>query len=221
MDSLDEIRVSSFIKSLYRDDEGVLGEIYKKALREGVPVIRTDTREYIKHELLIKKPMRLLEIGTAIGYSSLYMSLFLGSGAKIKTIELDEDRFMQACENIRLLGKESIISPVHGDAFDVIKGLGDNSYDMIFLDGPKGQYINYLPELIRIIKNEGIIISDNVLQEGEILESHFAVEKRNRTIHDKMREYLYKLTHEHGLQTAVIPVGDGLAVTYVRKGPPL
>lgn len=217
MDSLDEIRVSSFIKSLYRDDEGVLGEIYKKALREGVPVIRTDTREYIKHELLIKKPMRLLEIGTAIGYSSLYMSLFLENGAKIKTIELDEDRFIQACENIRLLGKENVISPVHGDAFDVIKGLGDDTYDMIFLDGPKGQYINYLPELIRVIKNEGIIISDNVLQEGEILESHFAVEKRNRTIHDKMREYLYKLTHEDGLHTAVIPVGDGLAVTYVVK----
>ena len=214
---MNEIRVSSFIKSLYRDDEGVLGEIYKKALREGVPVIRTDTREYIKHELLIKKPMRLLEIGTAIGYSSLYMSLFLGSGAKIETIELDEDRFMQACENIRLLGKEDVILPVHGDAFDVIKGLGDNSYDMVCLDGPQGQYINYLPELIRVIKNEGIIISDNVLQEGEILESHFAVEKRNRTIHDKMREYLYKLTHEDGLHTAVIPVGDGLAVTYVMK----
>lgn len=218
---MDEIRVSSFIKSLYRDDEGVLGDIYKNALREGVPVIRTDTREYIKHELLIKKPMRLLEIGTAIGYSSLYMSLFLGSGAKIKTIELDEDRFKQACENIRLMGKESVISPVHGDAFDVIKGLESDMYDMIFLDGPKGQYINYLPELIRVIKNEGIIISDNVLQEGEILESHFAVEKRNRTIHDKMREYLYKLTHEDGLHTAVIPVGDGLAVTYVRKGPSL
>ncbi|MDE5872750.1 MAG: O-methyltransferase [Lachnospiraceae bacterium] len=214
---MDEIRVSSFIKSLYRDDEGILGEIYKKALREGVPVIRTDTREYIKHELLIKKPMRILEIGTAIGYSSLYMSLFLDSDAKIKTVELDEDRFMQACENIRLMGKENVISPIHGDAFDVIKGLEDDMYDMIFLDGPKGQYINYLPELIRVIKNEGIIISDNVLQEGEILESHFAVEKRNRTIHDKMREYLYKLTHEDGLYTAVIPVGDGLAVTYVCK----
>lgn len=217
MDGLDEIRVSSFIKSLYRDDEGVLGEIYKKALREGVPVIRTDTREYLKHELLIKKPMRLLEIGTAIGYSSLYMSLFLGSDAKIKTVELDKDRFMQACENIRMMGKENVISPIHGDAFDVIKGLEDDMYDMIFLDGPKGQYINYLPELIRVIKNEGIIISDNVLQEGEILESHFAVEKRNRTIHDKMREYLYKLTHEDGLHTTVIPVGDGLAVTYVCK----
>lgn len=217
MDGLDEIRVSSFIKSLYKDDEGVLGEIYKKALREGVPVIRTDTREYIKHELLMKKPMRLLEIGTAIGYSSLYMSLFLGSDARIKTVELDEDRYMQACENIRLMGKENVISPIHGDAFDIIKGLEDNMYDMIFLDGPKGQYINYLPELIRVIKNEGIIISDNVLQEGEILESHFAVEKRNRTIHDKMREYLYKLTHEDGLHTVVIPVGDGLAVTYVIK----
>ncbi|MBD5096947.1 MAG: O-methyltransferase [Lachnospiraceae bacterium] len=214
---MDEIRVSSFIKSLYKDDEGVLGEIYKKALREGVPVIRTDTREYIKHELLMKKPMRLLEIGTAIGYSSLYMSLFLDSDARIKTVELDEDRYMQACENIRLMGKENVISPIHGDAFDIIKGLEDNMYDMIFLDGPKGQYINYLPELIRVIKNEGIIISDNVLQEGEILESHFAVEKRNRTIHDKMREYLYKLTHEDGLHTVVIPVGDGLAVTYVIK----
>ncbi|MCM1286830.1 MAG: O-methyltransferase [Clostridium sp.] len=217
MDGLDEIRVSSYIKSLYRDDEGILGELYKKAVREGVPVIRTDTREFIKHELLIKKPMRLLEIGTAIGYSSLYMSLILPDGAKIETIELDEERYRQACENIRHMGKEAVISPIHGDAFDIIKGLKDNTYDMIFLDGPKGQYINYLPELIRIIKNEGVLISDNVLQEGELLESHFTVEKRNRTIHDKMREYLYKLTHEDGLHTAVIPVGDGLAVTYVVK----
>ncbi len=211
-------RALSFIKSFYKEDEGILEELYKNAIDAGVPVIRTDTRQYIKTQILIKKPMRILEIGTAVGYSSLYMSNFLPDGGKITTIELDCERYKSACDNISRFGKKDIITAIQGDALEVIKGLPPTHYDMVFVDAAKGQYINYLQDIVRVIKDDGIIISDNVLQDGEILESHFVVEKRNRTIHDRMRDYLYRLTHDRGFTTSIILVGDGLAITHVSKG---
>lgn len=211
-------RALSFIKSFYKDDEGDLEELYRNSIDAGVPVIRTDTRQYIKTQILIKKPMRILEIGTAVGYSSLYMSNFLPDGGKITTIELDCERYKIACDNINRFGKKDIINAIQGDALEVIKGLPETHYDMVFVDAAKGQYINYLQDIVRVIKDEGIIISDNVLCDGEILESHFVVEKRNRTIHDRMRDYLYRLTHDRGFTTSIILVGDGLAITHVSKG---
>ncbi|MDE6025179.1 MAG: O-methyltransferase [Lachnospiraceae bacterium] len=210
-------RVSGFIRSFLTDDGEPLKGLYDEAVAEGIPVIRKETKEFIKTLIRMKKPMRILEIGAAIGYSSLYMSSVMPPDGKITTIELDGDRYARAVSNIKNMGREDMISVIHGDALEVISNLADDSFDMIFVDAAKGQYINYLPQVMRIIKDDGIIVSDNVLQDGEIFESHFVVEKRNRTIHDRMRDYLYAITHDTRLHTSINPVGDGVAVTCVRK----
>ncbi len=210
-------RVSGFIKSFLTDDGEPLKALYNEALAEGIPVIRKETKEFIRTLIMIKKPMRVLEVGTAIGYSSLYMSEVMQGEGKITTVELDDARYVRAVANIKAMNREDMISVIHGDALQVISELEADSFDMIFVDAAKGQYINYLPQVMRVIKDDGIIVSDNVLQDGEIFESHFVVEKRNRTIHDRMREYLYTITHDDRMVTSINPVGDGVAVTCVKK----
>lgn len=209
-------RISSFVNSFIKDDEGSLEEIYNEAVVRGVPVIRKASRELLKTQLLIKKPKNILEIGTAVGYSSLFMSQFTDEECRITTIELDEQRVATARDNIKLLDKEKVIEVIKGDALFVLKELPDASFDFLFVDAAKGQYINYYEDVLRIAKPGAVIISDNVLQDGEILESHYTVEKRNRTIHDRMREYLYKITHDDRVESAILSVADGMAVT-VKK----
>ena len=209
----DMTRISSFIKSYIKDDEGELGKIYSEAVRDRVPVMRKETRELLKTQLIMKRPMQLLEIGTAVGYSSIYMSNYLEEGGKITTIELDEERVKIARDNIAKLNKSHTIEVVEGDAYEILKTLPDEYYDFAFVDAAKGQYINYYPDVMRVVKAKGVIISDNVLQDGDVLESHFTVDKRNRTIHDRMREYLYTITHDDRLDTAILSVGDGVAIS--------
>ncbi len=210
-------RISSFIKSFIRDDEGKLGQIYLEAVKNQVPVMRPETRELLKTQLIMKKPMQILEIGTAVGYSSIYMSNYLAEGGRITTIELDEERVKVARSNIADTNKQDIIKVIQGDAYEVLKTLSDDYYDFAFVDAAKGQYINYYPDVMRVVKSGGVIVSDNVLQDGDVLESHFTVDKRNRTIHDRMREYLYTITHDDRLETALVSVGDGVAISVKRK----
>ena len=145
------------------------------------------------------------------------MSKYLKDGAGITTIELDEDRYNMAVDNIRRFGKENVINAICGDATEVLKTLETDSFDFVFVDAAKGQYINYLEDVLRILKKGGLMISDNVLQDGEIMESHFVVEKRNRTIHDRMREFLYTITNDERLETAILSVGDGVAISVKNK----
>lgn len=209
-------RVSSFVKSYIKDDEGELGEIYRKAVDESVPIMRPETKEFLKTQLLIKKPISILEIGTAVGYSSLFMSQFVSKQARITTIELDESRADIAETNIQSMNKTKVITVLRGDAAKVLKTLNDDFYDFVFVDAAKGQYINYFEDVLRVTKRDGLIISDNILQNGEIIESHFVVEKRNRTIHDRMREYVYALFNDDRVESAVLTVADGIGVT-VKK----
>lgn len=209
-------RISSFIKSFIKDDDGKLGQIYLEAVKNQVPVMRPETRELLKTQLIMKKPMQLLEIGTAVGYSSIYMSNYLAEGGKITTVELDEERVKIAKSNIIDMDRQDVIEVIQGDAYEVLKTLPDNYYDFAFVDAAKGQYINYYPDVMRVVKSGGVIISDNVLQDGDVLESHFTVDKRNRTIHDRMREYLYTITHDDRLDTALVSVGDGVAISIKR-----
>lgn len=209
-------RVSSFVKSYIKDDEGELGEIYRKAVDESVPIMRPETKEFLKTQLLIKKPISILEIGTAVGYSSLFMSQFVSKQARITTIELDESRANIAETNIQSMNKTEVITVLRGDAAQVLKTLNDDFYDFVFVDAAKGQYINYFEDVLRVTKKDGLIISDNILQNGEIIESHFVVEKRNRTIHDRMREYVYALFNDDRVESSVLTVADGIGVT-VKK----
>lgn len=208
-------RITSFIHSLNRDDEGIIGEIEREALADEVPIIRKETKEWIKTMLLIKKPRKVLEVGTAVGFSSIYMSQFLPEGGRITTIEKWEPRIEKARINFVRAGVEDIITLLEGDAAERLKELQD-SFDFIFMDAAKGQYIHFLPDVIRLLAKDGVLISDNVLQDGEILDSRYVVERRNRTIHSRMREYLYVLKNHESLETSVIPLGDGVALS-VKK----
>lgn len=210
-------RITSFVRSMVQEDEGALADLYAQAIADGVPVIRPETRELLKTQLKLKKPKQVLEIGAAIGYSSVYMSGFLSKDAHITTLELDEERVRLARENIRRFEKENQIQVIQGDAAQTLQTLEDCIYDFIFVDAAKAQYIYYLPQVLRVAKPGCLIVTDNVLQEGNILESHFLVEKRDRTIHDRMREYLYTITHHPDLDTAILSVGDGVALSVVKE----
>lgn len=209
-------RVSSFIKSYIHDDEGMLGEIYRQAVEHGVPVIRQETRELLKTQLLLARPSRVLEIGTAVGYSALFMTQYAAEDAHITTIELDEKRAEEARHNIRAMGREQSITVLCGDASELLPTLPDAGFDFAFVDAAKGQYIYYLPEVLRLVRSGGLIVSDNILQDGEVLESHFTVTKRDRTIHDRMREYLYALSNSTEMESAILSVADGVALSVRR-----
>ena len=140
------------------------------------------------------------------------MSEYAPEDCRITTIENYEKRIPLARKNFALAEKEDRIKLLEGDAMEVLKGLAD-SYDLIFLDAAKGQYIYYLPELLRLLRPGGLLVSDNVLQDGDVIESRFAVERRQRTIHARMREYLYTLTHCGELTTSILPLGDGVTVS--------
>lgn len=205
-------RLTTFINSLESRDLPILEEIEQEALDANVPIIRKETQSFLKVLLQIHWPMRILEAGTAVGFSALLMNAYAPEGCHITTIENYEKRIPIARENFRRAGKEEAITLVEGDALEVMKGL-EGPFDLIFMDAAKGQYIHYMPEAIRLLRKGGLLVSDNVLQDGDILESRFAVERRNRTIHSRMREYLYELKHDERLLTSIVPLGDGIALS--------
>ncbi|MBQ8147715.1 MAG: O-methyltransferase [Lachnospiraceae bacterium] len=205
-------RVVSFINSLNQEDSELVTRIEREARREEVPIVRTETKELLKVLVCMKKPQRLLEVGTAVGFSAIYMSQYLPEGGKITTIEKYEPRIQQAKVNFEQAKVEDKITLLEGDAAEILKELQE-PFDMIFMDAAKGQYIHFLPDVIRLLAPDGVLISDNVLQDGDVLESHYAITKRNRTIHSRMREYLYTIKHHPDLETAIVPIGDGVAIS--------
>lgn len=217
----DYARIRSFINSFNKDDENeILADIYFSAKDMKVPVIREDMKELIRLLLLINKPKKILEIGTAVGYSASFMVDVLKKDVSIDTLELDRERILIAKENIKRLGFEDNINIIEGDAEESLKELSKsdiNIYDMIFIDAAKGQYMIYLDEALKMSKPGTIIISDNILEDGKIIESHFLVEKREITIHDRIRQYLYRLKNDERLATDILSVGDGAAVSLVVK----
>ena len=208
-------RIVTFINSLDTKNSELLEIIEKEARRDDVPIIRREMQSFLKVLLMLKRPVNILEVGTAVGFSALLMSESVPAGCRITTIENYEKRIPVARENFRRAGKEEQITLIEGDAADVLKTL-EGSYDFIFMDAAKGQYIHFLPEILRLLPPGGCLVSDNVMQDGDVIESRFAVERRNRTIHARMREYLYELKHHPELETSVIPLGDGVAVS-VKK----
>lgn len=209
-------RMETFLASLDAGNTPFLDQIEREALETNVPVIRTQTQGLLRFLLALHKPMSILEVGCAIGFSALLMSEYAPAGCKITTIEKYEKRIPVAKANFARAGKEDAITLLEGDAADILKEL-TGPYDFIFMDAAKGQYIHFMPEVLRLLAPGGLLVSDNVLQDGDILESRFAVERRNRTIHSRMREYLYELTHHEALETVVLPVGDGVTVSCVTR----
>ena len=209
-------RMVTYIRSLEVPESAVIEAIEQEALRDRVPIIRKEMQSFLKVLLMIKRPMRILEVGAAVGFSSILMSEYMPEGGHITTIENYDKRIPIARANFKRAGKEEQIDLIEGDALEVMHGL-EGPYDLIFVDAAKGQYIHYLPEVMRLLGTDGVLVSDNVLQEGDIIESRYAVERRNRTIHSRMREYLYELKHHDQLQTSIIPLGDGVALSVKRS----
>ena len=209
-------RMSAFIDSLDRGNMPFLDEIEKHAIETQVPVIRKSMQSLLKFLLALSKPRNILEIGTAIGFSALLMSEYGPEDCHITTIEKYEKRIPVARETFRKNGREDRITLLEGNAAEILKGL-EGSYDLIFMDAAKGQYIHFLPEVLRLLATGGLLVSDNVLQDGSIIESRFAIPRRDRTIHARMRDYLYELKHMPDLETVILPVGDGVTLTTKYK----
>ena len=208
-------RLVTYINSLDTGNTAMLDQIEREATADYVPIIRKEMQSFLKFLLAMKKPARILEVGTAVGFSAILMAEYDPVPCQITTIENYEKRIPIARENFKRAGKEAQIALLEGDAAEVLKTL-EGPYDFIFMDAAKGQYIHFLPEILRLLAKDGVLVSDNVLQDGDVIESRFAVTRRNRTIHKRMREYLYTLTHREELVTAVLPVGDGITLSTRR-----
>ncbi len=209
-------RMIAYINSLDMGNTPFLDKIEQEALEGRIPIVRREMQSFLKVMLALRRPLRILEVGTAVGFSALLFCEYAPGGAHVTTIEKYEKRIPAAKENFRRAGREGQITFLEGDAAEILASLS-GSFDFIFMDAAKGQYIHFLPDVMRLLEVGGVLISDNVLQDGDIIESHYAVERRNRTIYKRMREYLYELKHDERLMTSIVPIGDGAAVSVRMK----
>ncbi|MBR4606289.1 MAG: O-methyltransferase [Lachnospiraceae bacterium] len=205
-------RMATFIDSMDPGNPPYLDELEKEAIAGDIPIIRKPLQSFFRFLLRYVKPKSILEVGTAIGFSAILMSEYAPADCKITTIEKYEKRIPVAKENFRRFGKEAQITLLEGDAAEILKEL-KGPYDLIFMDAAKGQYLAFMPEVLRLMAPGGLLLSDNVLQDGDVIESRFALERRKRTTHARMREYLYELKHLPGYETVILPVGDGITLT--------
>lgn len=212
-----EQRFITYLNSLDQGNTELLNQIEKEALDTYVPIIRKETQSLLKVLLATKQPMNILEVGTAIGFSTLFLSEYSPAGCKVTTIEKYEKRIPVAKENFRRAKKEKEILLLEGDAIEILQKL-DGTFDFIFMDAAKGQYLKFFPDVMRLLAPSGVLVSDNVMQDGDVIQSRYAVTRRNRTIHSRMRDYLYELTHNEQLVTTILPIGDGVTIsTKVRE----
>ena len=209
---VEQDRIKAFINSLDRGNEPYLDELEIIAKQQDVPIIRKDTQALLKFLMVQSKPLNILEVGAATGFSALLMAEYSSPEAKITTIEKYEKRIPVARENFIKYDRDNKITLLEGDATEILKALQPGS-DFIFMDAAKGQYINFLPNCLRILNKGGLLVSDNCLQDGDVIESRFAVTRRDRTIHARMREYLYELKHNDMLNTVILTVGDGMTLS--------
>lgn len=220
-----EDRIYSYIDSLDSGIPEYLDKLAEKAREDRVPIIRSSMMNYMKTMIALHKPMTILEIGSAIGFSALFMREYAPTGCRIVTIENYEPRILEAKDNFAKYDHDGRITLLEGDAVDYLDKMAAGNmpkedlpreYDLIFMDAAKGQYIHMYDNVKKLLKQGGILLSDNVLQEGDILESRYAVTRRDRTIHSRMREYLFNLTHDDDFVTSILPIADGVALS-VKK----
>lgn len=209
-------RMSAFINSFASQNSAKLDELEQFSIETNVPIVRKEMQSLMKFLLAQKKPRNILEVGCAIGFSAILMAENTSFETHITTIEKYEKRIPVAKENFAKFGLGDRVTLLEGDATEILQGL-EGSFDFIFMDAAKGQYINFYPEVMRLLAPGGILLSDNVMQDGDILESKFAVERRNRTIYKRMRDYLYELTHNPQLVTVILPVGDGVTISVKKE----
>ncbi len=197
------------------EKEEILFNIKEEALKNHVPIIEDDSLEYIANILKEKKPNKILEIGTAVGYSAINFSKYLvGEGAKVLTIEIKEQMYEKAIQNITLMGLQDKIEVINADATKYLKNINEQ-FDVVFIDAAKGQYLVFLEEAIRLCKIGGIIIADNMLYRGRTLSDYN--EHKHRTATNRLREYLVQMKEDKRLDSTLIKVGDGLAISVLKS----
>lgn len=216
-----EERIAAYINSLDKELSPQLYELENEAKSSAVPIISKEAQGVIRFFLSLIKPRHILEVGTAIGFSALFMSEYSPKDSRITTIEKVPMRLVEARRNLsddRHPYRDKI-SLLEGEALEILKKLvkGKEKYDLIFLDAAKAQYMNFLPELMQLIDEGGLLITDNVLQDNTVINSRYSISRRDRTIHTRMREYLYTITHMDELDTLILPVGDGISISYRKE----
>ena len=206
--------MEEYLRNLIKDDKGILKEIKEYGIENSVPIVQKETAKFLEFMVSMKKPLKILELGTAIGYSAILMYLASGTEPEIITIERDEKMIAIAEENISKYNLKGKINVLKGDCLDILENL-DDEYDLIFMDAGKGHYNHFLPHCLRLLKIDGIIIADNVLFRGMVASDEL-VKRRKITIVKRMRTYLDMVSEDENLVTTVIPMGDGIALTKRR-----
>lgn len=206
--------IEDYIRNLIPDHEGMLKQLEDYAVDNNVPIVHKETAKFLEFMVNVKKPLKILELGTAIGYSAILMAL--NSKANITTVDRNESMIEKAAQNIKKFGLDDRIEILNGECVDVLKGLNKEEYDIIFIDAGKGHYGQFFNECIRLLKEDGIIIADNVLFRG-MVPNNDLLQRRKITIVKRMRSYLTMVSKNSDLITSVIPMGDGIAVTTRRR----
>ena len=201
-------------KELIINKKEILENIKQKALENHIPIIMDDTLEVIDKILLEKRPEKILEIGTAVGYSAICFSKYLSENGNIDTIEREHDRVEEAKNNIKNMGLEKMINIIEGDAVEILPTL-DNKYDIVFIDAAKGKYPFFLKESLRMLNNSGIIFADNILYKGYVMSDYN--KHKQRTAVRNLREYIKEISENPSLETEILEVGDGLAISRLKK----
>lgn len=203
--------LSDYIDKIQPHCTGELGELQENSYNEGLPIIPNDVVRLLGVLLSMHKPEKILEIGMAVGFSASYMAGYLPEKGYIKTIDRYPIMIERAKENFKRLGVEDKITILQGDAAEVLPNLEDK-FDFIFMDAAKGQYIQILPEVLRLLRKGGIIFADDVLQDGRVAMGYDEVPRRQRTIHKRMNEFLNEISTNPKLKSSILTIGDGVAI---------
>lgn len=206
--------MEQYIRSLIKDHEGVLKELEDYGHNNSVPIIQKEVAKFLEFMIRIKKPLKILELGTAIGYSAILMNLSSEGKSFITTVERDHRMIELAQNNIEKYGFNDKINIIQGDCLEVLEKL-DDRYDLIFMDAGKGHYNQFFPHCIRLLSEDGMIIADNVLFRGMVATNEL-VQRRKITIVKRMRKYLEMVSDNEKFITSIIPMGDGIAITTRR-----
>ncbi|MGH4125151.1 MAG: O-methyltransferase [Clostridium sp.] len=206
--------MEQYLRELIPSNTGILEDLENFALENRVPIVQKETAKFLELMITMNRPKKILELGTAIGYSAILMNLTLGGLSEITTIERDEKMIEFAKANIEKYGLQNKITILQGDCLEILENL-KGEYDMIFMDAGKGHYNHFLPHCLRLLKKQGVLIADNVLFRGMVASKELAT-RRKVTIIKRMKSYLELVSNNDELITSVIPMGDGISVT-VRK----
>ena len=201
--------ISKYIRLIQPKYDGILGDIQEEALNAEIPIIPHETARFLSTLLTVKRPKEILEIGTAVAFSAGLMCRYIQPEGHVTTIDRYELMLAEAEKNVKRLGLEDKITIIRGDAAEVLKKL-EGPYDFVFLDAAKGQYIHFLPDILRLMPIGGVFVADDVLQGGNIAKSRFTLPRRQRTIHKRMRNFLWDISHLDCLESSIIPIGDGI-----------